>query len=330
MCGAGAPLVISDATEHPRYREYAALLLYGARSYIAVPVRRRSGDLFGVLCALDSEPADINEANVPNFQLLADLIAFEMEAEEERLRHAEELRDVQRTAAFRERFLAILGHDLRSPLQTILLSARVMLQRGELADADARATHRIVSGAERMTRMVGELVDLARARLGGGLTLVRQNLEPVALCTTLVEELRSSHAGRTIDICAGAVGRVCWDPDRITQVLTNLLTNAIHYSPPDTPVRIALSSEDDVVVISVHNLGDPIPPEALASLFEPFQRAEAGAADRAEGLGLGLYIVSEIVRAHGGEVSVSSTRADGTTFTLRLPRGVSDAVRPAG
>jgi PAS domain S-box-containing protein len=239
------------------------------------------------------------------------------------LRRAEEL---ERTAVFRERFLGMLGHDLRSPLNAISLSAHRLLKLGLGGDAESSA-RRIGTTTARMGRMVGDLLDLARSRMGGGMPVVRTRVDLGEAARAAVEEASSAHPGRALRC---TVPGPVWgelDADRIAQVLQNLLSNALEYGPEDEPVGLTLREEAGWAELAVHNGGTPIPPERQADIFEPFRRAAPdapaegpGALRRASGnLGLGLFIVAQVVQAHGGSVRVRSAAGEGTTFTVRLP-----------
>ncbi|WNG53019.1 PAS domain-containing protein [Archangium minus] len=233
---------------------------------------------------------------------------------------------LRRTAEFRERFMSIVSHDLRNPLNAILLSAHALLRLEDLGERHVKGVRRIVTSAERMKRMISDLLDFARGRLGGGIPISPRELELGALCREVVDELEAGRPGREVVLEMEGDLRGEWDPDRLTQLLVNLGKNALDYSPEETRVHIVLHGEDGTVRLEVHNEGPPIPPERLASIFEPFRRfaEEEHPSSSSAGLGLGLYIVEQIVQAHGGTVAVRSTEQEGTTFTVRLPR------RPVG
>ncbi|WP_395834264.1 GAF domain-containing protein [Archangium violaceum] len=233
---------------------------------------------------------------------------------------------LRRTAEFRERFMSIVSHDLRNPLNAILLSAHALLRLEDLGERHVKGVRRIVTSAERMKRMISDLLDFARGRLGGGIPISPRELELGALCREVVDELEAGRPGREVVLEMEGDLRGEWDPDRLTQLLVNLGKNALDYSPEETRVHIVLHGEDGTVRLEVHNEGPPIPPERLASIFEPFRRfaEEEHPSSSSAGLGLGLYIVEQIVQAHGGTVAVRSTEHEGTTFTVRLPR------RPVG
>jgi signal transduction histidine kinase len=229
----------------------------------------------------------------------------------------------EQARALSEQFVGILGHDLRNPLNTILLSAQQLETLGDGRDiAQARQLGlRIVRSGRRMARMIRDVLEFTRVRLGGGVQVSPELVDLAQVCQVPVEEIRTIHPDCAIGYDVRGNVRGIWDPDRIGQVVANLLDNAVKHSGAATTgtrrVRLGLSGQDDVVVITVHNDGEPIPEEVRSRLFEPFQRADARGQT---GLGLGLYIVERIVRAHGGTVEVQSTPAEGTTFAVRLPR----------
>jgi PAS domain S-box-containing protein len=228
--------------------------------------------------------------------------------------------ELRRAAEFRERFLGIVSHDLRNPLNAILLSANVLMRSDELPPRHLKSVRRIVTSAERMARMIGELLDFTRGRLGGGIPVSPRPTNLRHLCRHVLEELEAGHPGRELLLDARGDFQGAWDPDRLAQVLGNLGKNALDYSPERTPVRFTLRDEGDTVVVEVNNGGAPIPPARLAAIFEPFRRGVEESPHPASGLGLGLFIVEQIIRGHGGTISVRSNQEEGTTFTVRLPR----------
>ncbi|MFN7134040.1 MAG: ATP-binding protein, partial [Myxococcales bacterium] len=224
---------------------------------------------------------------------------------------------LKRDVVFRERFMGILGHDLRNPLNAITLSASTLLRRGGLDPATERGLRRISASAARMARMIRDLLEFARSRIGEGLPLDRRRMDLAEVVRDAVDEVAAAYPERpfVVEGARSAVG--LWDPDRLTQVVSNLLGNAVQHGTPGTPIAVGLEEEEGWVVLSVHNEGAPISPERLPHLFDAFSRAGGG--ERGEGLGLGLYIVAQIVRAHGGTVDVQSSDGSGTTFFVRLP-----------
>jgi signal transduction histidine kinase len=221
-------------------------------------------------------------------------------------------------AAFRERFIGILGHDLRNPLQAIRFAAASLLERDDTTAPQTRLMHRIAMSADHMGRMIAGLLDVTRARLGGGIPIEPKLADLRVISRQSIDELEIAHPFRTIQLDVQGDVRGVWDPDRIAQVVSNLVGNAIDYSPVDTPVRVDLRVEGTDVLLVVNNRGPTIAPEMMAQLFDPFRRGSQGGAV-GQGLGLGLFIAQKIVEAHGGAIAVASTPEEGTTFTVRLP-----------
>ncbi|XXF77732.1 PAS domain-containing protein [Myxococcaceae bacterium GXIMD 01537] len=224
---------------------------------------------------------------------------------------------LERAISFREQLLAVLGHDLRNPLNAINASAFQLSRTEDLDERDARAVERIRRSAGRMARMIDDILDFARSRLGGGIPVVRRPLDMAEACRTVLEELQVSHPERQLLFEAHGDTRGTWDPDRVAQVLGNLVGNALQHGRPDTPIRTTVRGEGPDVVLEVQNQGEPITAELQPRLFDPFKGAQRPPGSKS--LGLGLYIVQQLARAHGGDVAVRSTE-EGTTFTVRWPR----------
>ena len=237
------------------------------------------------------------------------------------LRREKEAREqAEASDAFKELFLGILGHDLRNPLNTILTSARLMTMRGELQAGGPQRVTRLIASGLRMERMIAQLLDVTRARLAEGIPVERKEEQDLATITAkIVEEVRAAHPGRPIEVrAAPCKARV--DPDRIEQVISNLVGNAIEHGDPKQPIRVDVAIRGSLASVSVHNEGTPIDPELLPRLFDPFKRA-AWRKGHSGGLGLGLYIVERIVAAHGGKIEVESTAESGTRFEAIFVRG---------
>jgi signal transduction histidine kinase len=218
-------------------------------------------------------------------------------------------------AQFRERFMGILGHDLRQPLNVLALGAEALL-RANLPPAEARTARRLSNAAARMDRMVTDLLDMTRSRLGGGLPIERRSMDLREVCAQVVDETRLAHPDRVIDLSATGDTTGHWDPDRVTQVCTNLLGNALEHGREGSPVAVTLAANDREVLLCVENAGESISETLRPVLFQPFRR---GRNTGSTGLGLGLFIVEQIARAHGGTIAVLSD-AETTRFLLRLPR----------
>jgi signal transduction histidine kinase len=222
----------------------------------------------------------------------------------------------------REMFLAILGHDLRSPLGAVVMGAQFMLDTGELPEPHLTLTSRILSSARRMNQMVGDLLDFTRGRLGSGIPI---NPGPMDLGTVIgqaVGEVTLAHPKSVLQLTAVGDLRGRWDDARVGQLAANLLGNAVQHGAPGTLIKVTAQGEEREVVLRVHNFGPPIPKADVAGLFSPFKRFRSGAAVGSDSgsLGLGLYIADRIVSAHGGTMDVQSSADSGTLFTVRLPR----------
>jgi signal transduction histidine kinase/putative methionine-R-sulfoxide reductase with GAF domain len=226
--------------------------------------------------------------------------------------------ELRRVAEYRERFIGILGHDLRSPVAAISLSATLLLMQGQLPQHLCRIVRRIASSAERIDRMIRDLVDFSRAR-GNGLSLQRAGMDLHEATVEVVDELAVTHPQRRIEVEAHGNLLGTWDRAHLGRVVSNLVSNALHYSPPDSPVSVELTGYQDRVELRVSNEGEPIPEELQSHLFEPFRRGRAATVSQPGGLGLGLFIVRSIIEAHGGSIRVESTRQR-TNFTVSLPR----------
>jgi PAS domain S-box-containing protein len=234
-------------------------------------------------------------------------------------KRADEQRDA--TLRFAEQFIGILGHDLRNPINAIQIAAQLMERSPGDVPYTLRLAQRVVSSARRMSNMVAQLLDLTRVRLGTGLKVERKAINLSDVVMAGIDELRLVHSTRTIACSCETVVEGSWDPDRLAQVVSNLVGNALQHGDPGRPVEVRLASDEPrAVVFEVHNYGEVIPSDLLPHLFDPYREERAHGA-KVQGLGLGLFITHQIVRAHGGRVEVRSTAAEGTRFIVKLPRG---------
>jgi PAS domain S-box-containing protein len=225
--------------------------------------------------------------------------------------------DAERESRFAQMFIGILGHDLRNPLNAISMAARLLSKK--VGRADPKVIERITMSARRMSNMVDQLLDLTRSRLAGGIPVVKKPANLSEIVTTVTDELRLAHPDREIRWQAGDGNHRClWDADRMAQVVSNLVGNAIQHSAPGTPITVKLERRPSDIALSVHNEGPPIPEERLPHIFEPYHRVTARS-QGSSGLGLGLFIAQQVVRAHEGTIEVRSTPTDGTTFIMILP-----------
>jgi PAS domain S-box-containing protein len=231
-----------------------------------------------------------------------------------------EVTDEREAAEFQRNVLGIVGHDLRNPLASLVNGAQLLVRSEDLPPERLRLAARILANSARMERIISVLLDYARVRGGQGLPLHRRACDLAAVVDAVAEESEAAHPGREIRRSGTGDPTGHWDPDRIAQVLANLMSNALDYSAPGTAVDVAWRDAGEQVTVEIANEGPPIPPEVLPRLFQPFRRAERQRAGGKDGLGLGLFIARVIAAAHGGALDVRSGEGERTTFTLRLPR----------
>jgi signal transduction histidine kinase len=240
---------------------------------------------------------------------------------------AESVREYSRAVTgYRDMFLAVLGHDLRSPLNAIMSASEFLVGIADLSERDRRMATAIRGSSERMSALIEDLLDYASSQLGQGVGLRTAATDLGEIVADLVREAETIHDGREFrTTLAGDLGGE-WDARRLRQVLSNLVDNALRHSDPESPISVSASGwdggGDGEVVVAVHNAGMPIPADARERIFEPFRRGGSTELDRrtGQGLGLGLYIARRMAEAHGGSVGVESSSEGGTTFTVRLPR----------
>jgi signal transduction histidine kinase len=231
-------------------------------------------------------------------------------------------RFTQEIGQSKERFLAILGHDLRTPLGAIITSSAFMLEKGDIPEPNLTLVSGIASSARRMNQMVSDLLDFTRTRFGDTIPVETAPMDLSGLIQQVVSEVGASTPDSHLHIESRGDLRGEWDAGRLTQAITNLIANAVQHGDPGYPINIVAKGEADEVVISVQNHGPVIPEDRFGAIFEAMKHGTVdGARDRRH-LGLGLYIVEKIVTAHKGEIDVTSTEDQGTTFTVRLPRKV--------
>jgi signal transduction histidine kinase len=223
----------------------------------------------------------------------------------------------------REQFLAILGHDLRNPLAAIVTGAQLLTRsESSIDDKQLRVATRILNSARRMDRMVNDLLDLTRTRLGGSIPVTPQRMNLTPVCQQVISELEAIYPDHRLRFDPEGDLDGEWDSDRLHQLVSNLVANALQYGRDHGPVNVVAREHGEEVVLRVHNEGEHIPENALKRIFEPMvrQSTQDGSTRNSTGMGLGLYIVREIVTAHGGTIGVTSSEQEGTAFTVNLPR----------
>ena len=243
-------------------------------------------------------------------------VFFQLHRQRQQL--AQELQERTETLRLNEMFSALLAHDLRSPLSAILASAQLLKRRTEDRHA-LEAAARILSSGKHMGRLIEDMLDLARARLAGGIVIKREPADFKALIERVVRECQAASPGRSIETGFAGDFTGNWDAERIAQVASNLIGNAVKHGHANVPILVRLDGTlPEEVILEVAN-GGTIPEELVDHLFDPFRGGQRPAG-RSEGLGLGLYIVYQIVRAHGGAVQVVTGRDDRTAFRVTVPR----------
>jgi signal transduction histidine kinase len=311
------PVAFDHAAEDELFCDHPTPKLYGFQSYISVPIITSDGKFFGTLCAIDPKRARVNTPETLGmFRLFADLISFHLDAQDRLNLSETALLDERHTAQLREQFIAVLGHDLRNPLNAIVGGAN-LLSKTTLSDEALPLLAMVKRSATRMAGLIDDVMDLARGRLGGGLSLVLAvDSSMEAMLEQVIAEARTSWPKRVIRSEISLAEPVVCNSARIAQMFSNLLANAHTHGDPDGPISVRAFSDDKGFELSVTNLGEPIAPDVVDRLFQPFARASVQPGQ--EGLGLGLYIASEIARAHNGGLQVASSPEE-TTFKFSMP-----------
>ncbi len=309
-------IVIDNVAEDPLYCRHHTPEIYGLQSYISVPILLPDGRFFGTLCAIDPKPAKLNNPQIlAIFKLFAELIAHHLDAHDRLSRAQASLLDEQASSELREQFIAILGHDLRNPLASLSGGTNLLLREPQTASS-ARIIHMMRGSILRMSGLIGNLLDFAQGRLGGGLRLLKQSDRPLAATLEqVVAEIRAAYPERVINVAIDIDRDPEVDHARIAQLFSNLLGNAVTHGSDERPIRVIASSECGLFQLSVSNSGTPIAASSISRLFHPFSRGND--ADP-KGLGLGLYIAAQIAKAHGGRIEVHSDEAE-TRFTFSMP-----------
>ena len=311
-----APVAIDDVPASAQYCGHPTPARYGFRSYISVPIFRRDRSFWGTLCAIDPQPARVDTVEARGmFRLFADLVGFHLDTED-RLRASESaLRHETDTARRREQFVAALGHDIRTPLQTIA-GGLAVIERAP--DQAARMTPLMRRSLDRISELVQDLMDLARGQLGTGMRVTPVVCEDLGQrLARIVDETRAARPDSRIEFECRVDGPVWCDPARIVQVAANLLGNAVTHGTPGQPIAVRATATADAFELISSNAGPPLPEADVAALFKPYFRPATNS--KSPGLGLGLYIVSEIAKAHRGTATASAERGE-LTFTVRIPR----------
>jgi len=319
---ARTPIVIDQASLDPVYCTHHTPRTYSIESYVSVPIVLADGAYFGNLCAIDPRPAKVSDPRIASmFARFAELIGHQLDSERKQEKTRAALLDEQAAGELREQFIAILGHDLRNPLSAVAACSQ-LLERKAKDPETAKLASRITTNSMRMSRLIDDILDFARGRLGGNLGLQVEevgNLDEAL--AAVVAEISDAHPTRPVTrrIDIGRIVRC--DPGRIQQLASNLLANAIAHGVAGSAIEFDARVDGAELLIDVRNEGEPIPADSLGDVFRPFWRRTTSG--RREGVGLGLHICEQIVVAHCGRIDVTSSPEDGTRFSARLPINVA-------
>lgn len=315
----GQAIIIDHVAEDSAYCDHHTPAAYGFQSYISMPIRLMDGSFFGTLCALDPEPHRLSTPEtIEMFTMFAEVIGYHLSTVDRMKSTEANLVNERKTAALRDQFIAVLGHDLRNPLAAIRAGTH-LLRKTSLDDKAGSLVGMIEGSVTRMAGIIDNLMDFARGRLGGGLTIDLTTggaIEPVL--RHVVTELQIDKPDRVVETHFALNQPVICDTRRVAQLASNLLGNALAHGAPDKPVRMIAVTTVGSFELTVANAGDPIPAAVQESIFQPFSRGTHQ--PNGQGLGLGLYIAQQIAEAHKGTLNVVSTPEE-TRFTFRMPLG---------
>ncbi|CAN5363143.1 HAMP domain-containing sensor histidine kinase [soil metagenome] len=312
------PITIDHASADPVYRDHHTPRIYNIESYVSVPIVLAGDVYFGNLCAIDPRPVNVSQPQtVAMFTAYAALIARQLDTENRQEVTELELAGERAQAQLREQFIAVLGHDLRNPLAAVGASADMMLRPGAVIDV-AAVGGRIKKSVRRMARLIDDVLDFTRGQLGSGIGVQRAE-EPQlnAALEDVIAELCQAHPLHCVTATLAIDRPVLCDRSRIQQLLSNLLGNAMHHGAAGEPIVVEAVIEGGALVLSVANQGSPIAPEHLVRIFEPYWRPPSSRPGG--GLGLGLHICAQIVKAHGGRLEAFSSAEAGTRFVATIP-----------
>ena len=316
--GAREAIVIDCFDESTAYRGHHTGEIYKLQSYVSVPIIFSDGRYFGNLCAIDPRPHDVSDVRtISMFEAYAMLIASQLEHEESQVAQERVLTNERRTAELREQFIAVLGHDLRNPLDAVNGIAALLIRQETHPDT-VKLGLRLKTVVRRMAGLIDDVMDFARGQMGSGIGVdIRPSDNLQVALHNVVTELRDAHAEITIDDHLAWHAVVHCDGVRVQQLLSNLLGNAIKHGTRDVPIVVRGTVDEDCLILSVTNGGKAIAPESLEKVFQPYWRPPESVSGG--GLGLGLFICKQIADAHGGEIRVTSSSTQGTCFVARLP-----------
>ena len=308
-------MLIEHASADARYRDHPSLRLRGIESYAGVPLRRRDGSVFGTLCTLDQRPTSLSAEIFDVFTLLAQLIAFELEADEQQQLRERELRAL-------EDAIAVTAHDLRQPLTVLSGRAQLLARKVRRSAAPELAVdvEALLVQSRRAIALSDMLLDVARIDTGV-FTLAETTVDFCALARRAIDDMRAVTRQHEFQLVAPTTLTVRGDEGRLQQVLSNVLDNAAKYASAQSgPIVVTIAALPDSVVLHVSDGGSGVPEEDLPRLFTRHFRSTGATAGAVVGSGLGLYIAREIVLAHGGTITAANAPGGGLNVSLTLPR----------
>ncbi|MYM73204.1 GAF domain-containing protein [Duganella sp. FT134W] len=309
-----AAVIIDNVPENDQYRDHHTPRMYGFQSYFSIPLYRPDSEYFGTLCGLDPKPAALTTPSIQNtLMLFAELISRQLVNEVRITASESALSDALETSQLREQFIAVLGHDLRTPLGALLNGTELLAHHS--TPAAGPVLNRMRRSIARIAGLIDDVLDFTRGRMGGGISLNMRHEKALHLTLAqVVEELRAAHPDRDISaVLPPDIALLC-DAARMGQLLSNLLKNALIHGSQSEPVHVRVGQVNGIFELAVSNQGSPISKEIVAKLFKPFWRAQGQSPS--EGLGLGLFIVAEIAKSHGGTLDVVSSDTT-TSFIYR-------------
>lgn len=312
------PVIIDEVRKSTEFCNHHTPAQYGFQSYISFPIFRKNGEFFGTLCAIDPEPAKLDNKEIKDlFELYTQLISFHLDAIEEMSELSAKLQQEKHVGELRETFIAVLGHDLRNPVGTTRMCADILLQM-DLPEIANRQASTIKSTSYRMQGLIDNLLDFAKGHLGDGIRLKltpnKQALKKLLLQVS--KEIKTVDSDHEITLHFDLQDNFECDINRIGQLYSNLLGNAIKHGARNKPIKTEIVAQNGIFSLAVSNWGNKIPDAKKLDLFKPFFTTNA--TNNKSGLGLGLYISSEIAKAHDGKMEVESTD-DITEFKFTMP-----------
>lgn len=313
-------VVINDVQSDPNNADYLSPVRQGVRSYISVPIRKSDDTFFGTLCAIDPEPGKVSHARVIKMmRLFAKMIGDSLVADEAFTKRNDELTHERGLTDVQDQYIAILAHDLRNPVNALTAGLR-MIERCDIDEKAENLVGLMRGSVTRMELLIENLLDQARSRDGGGIMIERRTTDSLDVSLTqIISELQAVAPDQEIVADIDLPGPINCDVARVTQLFSNLLANAITHGKAAMPIKVKATTSGRAFLLSVANAGSKISDDMLPTLFMPFEQGN----DRTsrDGLGLGLYIASEIAKGHGGALDVVSDDNE-TVFTFRMPNAV--------